>query len=622
MVLWDEPRRGPDLLIKRLQVEEGFLDGLDVEFTRGLNVLIGPRGAGKTSVIELIRYCLGLSAVTERAAKQVRQHALSVLGAGRVTLTVEVEGEERTLSRSSDSEAAPPPWARGVIVLGQGEIENIGIEPRGRVALVDAFIAEDPGPDVGQLESTIRSLSVEIRDTIYDLDGLAEQLAERIHATEALAEAEAEQQNMMEAVAATATEQADLDRYQVSLANASARLEVLTRARRAIAGWRDELKRAAGSIPELEAWPESAEAADGLAEVRNELARASNSLRAAHQAATSALQAVDAAGSRESEVRTTLSTSVRDIRQRLESLHQGAGSVARRVTELRELAGQATALQRAISERSARRDRLMAERRTSFAELQKSREAVSRARMDVARRLASQIGARIAVSIGPSEALDAYASAIAAGLRGSGLHYSSLAEALADLLTPLELSEMVELGDTAALSQAAGLPLDRAARVVAALQESGIAGIVTAPVEDTVTLALEMPDGSWRTSDGLSTGQRCTVVLPLVLTRHGQPVILDQPEDNLDNAYVADTVVEALAHRRPSDQFIFATHNPNIPVLADADRVIALVSDGRIGRVKSAAPLLAKESVAAITSVMEGGRDAFARRAQLYASRE
>ena len=46
--------------IERLQVEaEGFLSGLDVQFVEGLNVIIGARGTGKTSIVELIRFCLG-----------------------------------------------------------------------------------------------------------------------------------------------------------------------------------------------------------------------------------------------------------------------------------------------------------------------------------------------------------------------------------------------------------------------------------------------------------------------------------------------------------------------------------------------------------------------------------
>ena len=52
-------------MIERIQVEEGFLDGLDLTFVSGLNVLIGPRGSGKTSVIELIRFCLDVKGITE-----------------------------------------------------------------------------------------------------------------------------------------------------------------------------------------------------------------------------------------------------------------------------------------------------------------------------------------------------------------------------------------------------------------------------------------------------------------------------------------------------------------------------------------------------------------------------
>ena len=48
------------MYIERVQVEEGFLDGLDLELSAGLNVVIGARGTGKTSLIELIRFCLGI----------------------------------------------------------------------------------------------------------------------------------------------------------------------------------------------------------------------------------------------------------------------------------------------------------------------------------------------------------------------------------------------------------------------------------------------------------------------------------------------------------------------------------------------------------------------------------
>ena len=93
------------VFISRIQVEEGFLDGLDLTFTEGHNVLIGARGAGKTSVIELIRFCLGVPALTERASETSREHALSILGSGRVTVTLNDGKRSIAISRTAEQVA-------------------------------------------------------------------------------------------------------------------------------------------------------------------------------------------------------------------------------------------------------------------------------------------------------------------------------------------------------------------------------------------------------------------------------------------------------------------------------------------------------------------------------------
>ena len=77
--------------VERLTVEEGRLGGLDIEFLPGLNVLIGERGTGKTSVIELLRFALGAGWFTEDARTRGHQQALAVLGDGKVYVTEVVE---------------------------------------------------------------------------------------------------------------------------------------------------------------------------------------------------------------------------------------------------------------------------------------------------------------------------------------------------------------------------------------------------------------------------------------------------------------------------------------------------------------------------------------------------
>ena len=95
-------------------------------------------------------------------------------------------------------------------------------------------------------------------------------------------------------------------------------------------------------------------------------------------------------------------------------------------------------------------------------------------------------------------------------------------------------------------------------------------------------------------------------------------MVIDQPEDHLDNAIITSTVIKALRERKGSGQVILSTHNANIPVLGEADLVVELTSDGRNGFIQLCAPLEHPKAVEAISNVMEGGRDAFSRRADFY----
>ena len=144
-----------------------------------------------------------------------------------------------------------------------------------------------------------------------------------------------------------------------------------------------------------------------------------------------------------------------------------------------------------------------------------------------------------------------------------------------------------------------------------------MAGLLLAPLDDSVDFAL-LDGKDYKVTGHLSMGQRCTVVLPLLLAEDRESTLLDQPEDHLDNAFIVDTLVQALRERTSSGQVIVATHNANIPVLGEAAKVIVLASDGRQGFVQTQGALDDDGAVEAITSLMEGGREAFARRAAFY----
>lgn len=117
-----------------------------------------------------------------------------------------------------------------------------------------------------------------------------------------------------------------------------------------------------------------------------------------------------------------------------------------------------------------------------------------------------------------------------------------------------------------------------------------------------------------------SLGQRASALMLFVLNQQDNDVvIIDQPEDDLDNQTIYDDVIKIIRAMKPRTQFIFATHNANIPVLGDAENVCACeYISGKIQTVGGGvdAPLVQQH----IISVMEGGREAFERRREVYGS--
>jgi ATPase subunit of ABC transporter with duplicated ATPase domains len=87
----------------------------------------------------------------------------------------------------------------------------------------------------------------------------------------------------------------------------------------------------------------------------------------------------------------------------------------------------------------------------------------------------------------------------------------------------------------------------------------------------------------YRSIDQLSKGQRATALLLLLLGASSAPLIIDQPEDDLDNRFVYEGIVTKLRELKGSRQIIVSTHNANVPVLGDAELIIALEGDGQHG---------------------------------------
>jgi len=135
------------------------------------------------------------------------------------------------------------------------------------------------------------------------------------------------------------------------------------------------------------------------------------------------------------------------------------------------------------------------------------------------------------------------------------------------------------------------------------------------------------PAGSppvWQALENLSTGQKATAVLLLLLLESDAPLIVDQPEDDLDNQFITEGIVPRIREEKRKRQFIFSTHNANIPVLGDAELILGLSASGEAdgGRARIASEHMGSIDSptvrALVEQVLEGGREAFETRRRKY----
>jgi DNA repair ATPase RecN len=179
----DQNARQPHHRILSLEVAGGFLDGTRLEFSDGLNCIIGGRGTGKTTVLEFIRYILGMmpdAADGRPRAKAIEGHVRGNLDSG--TIYLEVETKHGTLYHAerpwgdavqvldSDGEPVPVSLDRDLVfkadIYSQNEIEEIATNPRFQLSLIDKFAEESiraASADIQKAKRAIEQSAVDLR---------------------------------------------------------------------------------------------------------------------------------------------------------------------------------------------------------------------------------------------------------------------------------------------------------------------------------------------------------------------------------------------------------------------------------------------------------------------------
>ena len=613
-----------------LRVTGGFLGGIELDFADGLNCLIGGRGAGKTTVLEFLRFGLGL--MPDAKANPHRHRAIeglvkANLGNGRISITLLTKAEMSYTAGRSATEAiqvlnemgtaVPVSLDRdqifGADVFSQNEIEEIALSPAAQLELLDTFQEQEAVEIARNLEHLQRQLDQSGRDLsrldeeIDDLRGKASELAgieerlkglaevagpdaTRINAAHAAKTSRAREEKVPEllglALEKATREIAGSEAAFQGTVDAQLDLSILEGANRDIFGLIDGEVRAFGDV--LSTVSKS---------VTEAMMRAADRIRN-HQAILAEHHALQ-----EAEYRTTVA----------ESEEQG-GRAVERLTLQTALAN----AQSAVNEQNSRlkqREALVKDRNGLLKRMSELRDQRFALRKQVAERLTREL-VGIRVTVAQAAELQQYSNLIAESLKGAGMKHGLVADRLSQHFLPTELAKAVGESDYATVMQRINVDEERANRIIHALR-SGAASYAIETVDLEDRPCIELLDGDkYKESPHLSTGQRCTTILPILLIQSERPLLIDQPEDNLDNAFVYDTIVKALKTVKGHRQIIFVTHNPNIPVLGDADRVFVFASDGLHATLRQVGTV--DECKDQIEKILEGGSEAFLQRKARY----
>lgn len=117
----------------------------------------------------------------------------------------------------------------------------------------------------------------------------------------------------------------------------------------------------------------------------------------------------------------------------------------------------------------------------------------------------------------------------------------------------------------------------------------------------------------------LSLGQQQSVLLALILSStSNHPLIIDQPEDNLDSEFIYHSLVPVLRRAKERRQIIIVTHNANVAVLGDAELIVVLKSTSEKATIVTRGSIDHIETRDASCNILEGAKEAFLRRAKTY----
>jgi len=621
--------------IERVAFTGGYLDGLDIEFSEHLNAVIGGRGTGKSTLLESIRYGLDIRPLAKGARKQHVDIIRENLGKekGRIEITIrssKMNGKRFTIARRYGESAtvkdedgnisafSPEDLLPKIEIYGQNEIYEIAQDATGQLNLLKRFLDVDNSELDAKHDEIIKSLQDNRRKIIA--------------AQEKLSEIEDEVSRLPKLV-----EQADQFKT-LGLEEKLKLVPLLEKERRLSSRVVDELRNLHDACSNLkEQLPDtvflSDRALDGLPHqgIFRSIRKILDGLNTQLQPLINNIETHITKADRDiGDSRTKLSEMIKDEEAGLEKLFAEIpsyeGKSGKEIgMEFQKLLREIECIrpkESLLKTREAVVDELKKKRKELLAELSEVRSARSAQLQRALKRLNKKLTGKLRLSVLPEAnkqpLLDFLNNCNLEGVGQKRLAWINTA----DDFSPVKLAETIRHG-TEELKNTRWDITPSVADALVKLKETELMEIEEIELPDTITIELNVAhEGAekYRPLDKLSTGQQCTAILHMLLLENKDPLIMDQPEDNLDNAFIADRIVTELRSAKIVRQFLFATHNANIPVFGDAEWIGVFQAEENHATIPDNAQgaIDLPEIQQKASEILEGGKAAFIQRKEKY----
>ncbi|MCL5734737.1 MAG: PHP domain-containing protein [Actinobacteria bacterium] len=619
--------------LERLSVKGGFLDGMSVELHPGLNTILGAKGAGKSLLIEFLRFALN----QEPSQKHIREDhdrklemKLERFGEAACDI-VDEAGTRHSFTRKydvvddhpyADPQSPDPASVFPVLFLSQNEIVRIAESEDEQIRFIDSFF------DFRYYQNRIR----ELEKRLQEIDG---DFAVSLRAIREAQELDAQVANLRTTIdGLDARLKSDVfERFS----EAQKKMQGLSSQAEFVESINQRLTRFCDELAEL-----SPPGLDELVKDDPALKRAADISVRARDAATKGISETVTAfetlaqGSRDelARYRAQFDRDKQAYDKEIERLGGDFRGLStqreKQVLEwqrLSKLAAEAHARASKVKKIREQRDEILGQLSTTYSEYTAERK---RKCAD----FGDHSGGRVKAAVTESSNVDEFRTRLLGLKKGSYLRDDEI-DRISQKISPSDFILNLLRYDAAsvnkeqflkAISNLVGIDLQRMKTLADFLlktyqYEELLALQYQAMPKDRPEIMVNVGVGAedrFELLRDVSTGQKCTAMLVMALCEGTMPVIVDQPEDSLDMRSIWEDMCSKLRIGKETRQFIFTTHNANLAVPSDTDQYIILEADAHRGQVVFSGAIDSPEIAEEAIKYLEGGVPTYGMKYQKY----